>query len=62
MATIIFLMYHNYQDIHWRHVHDLDVDLPNWSTSNVTWPIERPYITCYWIAKIIFTVSVTIQT
>ena len=44
---------HNFQDIHRRNVHDLDVDIKNLSKSNVNMPIECAHMISYLMVIVI---------
>ena len=51
----------HFQDIHWRNVHDLDLDLWNGPRSNVVTSIESPYMICYLVTIVISILFVTIS-
>ena len=50
-----------FQDIRRKNGRNLDLDLKNWSRSNVYMAIESSYITYYFIAVVTVTLCVTIS-
>ena len=56
-----FYIYHHFQNIRCRNVHDFDFHLQNCSRSNVDMQIQNKYMRSYLMAIVIFILSVTIS-